>query len=320
ARLRDPNLFETSVSGDLTLTGPVAAGPKLSGGLRLSETEIRIASVGLGGDAILSGITHRADKPAVRETRLRAGLEGEAATASAAAGAARPMSLDLTVNAPARIFVRGRGLDAELGGRVRIGGTSANVQPSGQFDLIRGRLDLLGKRFDIDEGRVSLQGALVPDLYFIASTTTDGVSASVVVQGPATAPRVSFTSASGLPEEEVVARLLFGRDLATLSVLQAAQLASAIATLTGRGGDGPLSRLRSSFGLDDLDVQSGEDGSIGLRAGKYIARNLYTDVTLDDEGQTEIRLNLDVPPGVTLRGRLDSQGQTGIGVWFERDY
>jgi translocation and assembly module TamB len=230
------------------------------------------------------------------------------------------VALDVTISAPARIFVRGRGLDAELGGRVRIGGTSANVLPSGRFDLIRGRLDLLGKRFDIDEGRVSLQGALVPDLYFVASTSTDGVSASVVVQGPANAPRVSFTSNPGLPEEEIVARLLFGRDLSTLSVLQAAQLASAIATLTGRGGEGPLSRLRSSFGLDDLDVQSSEDGSIGLRAGKYIARNLYTDVTLDDEGQTEIRLNLDVPPGVTLRGRLDSEGQTGIGVWFERDY
>ena len=139
--------------------------------------------------------------------------------------------------------------------------------------MSRGRLDLLGKRLTIDDGRVQLQGALVPTIRFSVSTATDSVTATVLIEGPATAPAISFSSVPELPEEEVVAQLLFGRGLGTISAFQAAQLASAIATLSGRGGAGIVGRLRTSFGRDDLDVTSDETGNVALRAGKYIARN-----------------------------------------------
>ena len=319
AVLRDPNLFRTTANGQLTYAGPLGRGATLSGRVRLGETEISIPSTGFGTNPVLAGIEHRGDRPAVRETRARAGIGGTGNTGAEASGAA-PTRLDLVINAPSRVFVRGRGLDAELGGSLRIGGTTAAAVPSGQFTLIRGRLDLLGKRFDMDEGLVQLQGALVPYVRFAASGSADGVTSTILVEGPATEPRISFTSSPQLPEEEIVARLLFGRDLGSLSVFQAAQLASAIASLTGRGGEGVVSRLRTSFGLDDLDIQSDGEGSLALRAGKYLTRNVYTDVTVNQDGQSEIRLNLDVTRDVTLRGRLDSEGETGIGVYFERDY
>ena len=123
-----------------------------------------------------------------------------------------------------------------------------------------------------------------------------------------------------LPEEEVISRLLFDRGLDNLSPLQAAQLASAVAELAGRGGEGIVSRLRNSFGLDDLDVTTGEDGSAAVRAGKYLSEKVYTDVTIGSEGKTEINLNLDVRPGVTARGTLGSDGSTGIGIYYEKDY
>ena len=93
-----------------------------------------------------------------------------------------------------------------------------------------------------------------------ASTESDGITSFVRIDGPATEPVVSFTSTPQLPEEEVLARLLFGRGIANLSALQAAQLANAVATLAGRGGVGIIGRLRTGFGLDDLDVQTDAHG------------------------------------------------------------
>ncbi|MFN6953046.1 MAG: translocation/assembly module TamB domain-containing protein, partial [Albidovulum sp.] len=119
---------------------------------------------------------------------------------------------------------------------------------------------------------------------------------------------------------EVIARLLFGRGIGSLSPLQAAQLAGAVAELAGTGGEGIVSRLRSSFGLDDFDVTSDANGSAVVRAGKYLSEKVYTDVNLGSEGKTEINLNLDVRPGVVVRGTLGSDGTTGIGVYYERDY
>ncbi len=317
ARLRDPELYDTRASGQLLLTGPLPDAARLSGSVTLDQTEIRVPSTGLGAQALLTGIVHQRDSAPVRETRRRAGLDGGN---RGEAGVGNGIALDLTIAQAARLFVRGRGLDAELGGSIRLTGTTAAVVPIGGFDLIRGRLDLLGRRFDIDEGRVQLEGSLVPQLYFAATTSNDGISATLIVEGPADAPEIRFTSTPYLPEEEIVARLLFGRDLTSLSPFQAAQLASAVATLSGRGGEGIVSRLRSSFGLDDFDVRTDDTGSFALRAGKYVSDKVYTDVSVGAGGKTEITLNLDVTPSVKVRGTLATDGNTGLGVFYERDY
>ena len=203
---------------------------------------------------------------------------------------------------------------------MRLGGTTNDVQPSGSFQLIRGRLDLLGKRLTLTEGLVDLRGALDPYLRFVAESTAADVIVRIVIEGLASDMRISFTSEPELPEEEIVSQLLLGRGLDKISPFQAAQLASAIATLAGRGGDGIVGRLRGAIGLSDLDVTSTEDGNTQLRAGTYLSDNVYSEVTADSEGRREINLNLDVSPTVTLKGGVGSDGGTGLGIFFEKDY
>lgn len=317
AHLRNPQLFDTSASGNLSVTGPLAGGPLVTGQISLGDTEIRLASAGFGGSSTIGTIHHIGDKPSVKVTRARAGLDGRPGVVVARSA---PIRLNIDVAATRRIFVRGRGLDAELGGQVQLRGTTADVQPNGEFGLVRGRLDLLGKRFEITEGDVRLQGALVPTLHFVASTTLDDTVASIIISGSASAPTITFESQPQLPEEEVVSRLLFQRSLTSLSPFQAAQLASAVATLTGRGGDGIVERLRKSFGLDDFDVATATDGTLALRAGKYLTGKVYTDVTVDQTGKSVIRLNLDLSRSVTARGHVSTDGTSGIGVYYDRDY
>jgi translocation and assembly module TamB len=230
------------------------------------------------------------------------------------------MAVDLTIRAPQRIFVRGRGLDAELGGEIRLSGTTAAIVPAGDFELIRGRLDILSKRLTIDEGTVALRGALDPYLYFVASNDSGGVVTTVTLEGPASAPTIRFSSVPELPEEEVVSHLLFGRGVQTLSAFQAAELAAAVATLSGKGGEGITTRLRRALGVDDLDVTTDEDGGTTLTAGKYLTERVYSDVTVNGDGKTEINLNFDVTPRLKARGTVDNEGSTGIGLFFEKDY
>ncbi len=319
ARLRQPDLYDTRISGRIDIDGPLGGTPRITGNLTLDDTELRIPSTGFGTGSFSGEIVHTAESAAVRETLRRAGLD-QSSQRDTASRRARAIPLDVTVSAPARIFVRGRGLDAEFGGSVRIMGTTEEIVPSGAFNLIRGRLDLLGRRFVIGEGTLNLTGSAVPTVRFVASTQADGTTASIVIDGPATEPEIHFESSPPLPEEEVVALMLFGRDFGNLSAFQAAQLASAVATLTGRGGEGIVGKLRQGFGLDDLDIGGEEDGTFALRAGRYLTDNIYSDVSVDSEGVTNLELNLDVPPGLTVRGRFGSDGDTGLGVFFERDY
>lgn len=315
--LRDPNLYETRATGRLSVSGPLTGGARVAGRIELGTTELRIPSSGLGGLAAIPDLRHVGESASVRRTRARAGLLAEE---DQGAGPKRAYPLDLVIAAPNRVFIRGRGLDAELGGDFRIGGTSAAVVPSGGLELIRGRMDLLGKRFAFTEGRMQMEGTLVPTVRLVATTDTVDGSASVVVDGPADAPSIRFLSQPELPEEEVVARLLFGRGLTTLTPVQAAQLASAVATLTGKGGGGVVDRLRRSFGLDDFDVSTAEGGGAAVRAGKYLSENVYVDLKLDNQGKSEVSINLDLSPSVTVRGRSGGESGAGIGIHFERDY
>jgi translocation and assembly module TamB len=320
--LQDPELYRTTVSGGITLQGPLAGGARIDGRLTLGQTDVQVPSSGISTLGELPEVVHLRPNPEVQRTLQRAGLNTsgrEAGGGGGGGGAAYP--LNIVIDAPSRIFIRGRGVDAELGGQLTIGGTTANVIPTGRFDLVRGRIDILQQRFDLTEGSASLQGSFEPFIRLVATTqSASGTQISIIVEGPASEPEVSFQSVPDLPQDEVLSQLIFGRDLSSISPLQAVQLASAIATLAGRGGGGVLDQFRENLGLDDFDVTTDDDGNAAVRAGRYLSENVYTDVVVSSDGGTEINLNLDITSEIVARGGVDQDGGTSVGVFFERDY
>ncbi len=105
-----------------------------------------------------------------------------------------------------------------------------------------------------------------------------------------------------------------------LSPLQAAQMANALAMLTGKGGVGVIANLRGGLGLDDLDLAETDAGGTEVRAGKYITDDIYTEVVADSLGGSSINLNIDLTKTVTVKGGADSMGGSSLGIYFERDY
>ncbi|MDV7142685.1 translocation/assembly module TamB domain-containing protein [Tropicimonas sp. TH_r6] len=320
--LTDPTLFTTVLDGGATISGPLTGAASIAGRINVGRTEIRIPDGGLGFGGAIPDLKHVGEPAGVFLTRKRAGLvkEDKASGGSGGGGGGPAYALDIRVNAPEQIFIRGRGLDTELGGALIVGGTTASPTPVGEIEVIRGRLDILGKRLDMDEGTVSMAGGLKPYLDLTASSTQDDFEFLAVISGPVDDPQFKLTSVPDLPEDEVLARFLFGKSVTDLSPLQAVQLASAVANLTGRGGGGLTSGLREGLGLDDLDLATTDDGGTEVRAGKYLSENIYTEFVADSEGDTEIDLNIDLHKNVTIKGTASSSGDSSIGVYFERDY
>lgn len=315
--LREDDFYTADLEGALRLRGPLTGGARLSGKILVNRLDMRIPDIG-PSYAALDGVSHH-DLPAdVRQTLEFADLLGQSQTSGATAGPAFP--IDIRVQAPDRMFVRGRGLDAELGGRLRVTGSTRDVVPRGQFDLIRGRLDLLGRRLTLTRGSLSLRGSFDPVIDFAATSTVEDTELSLALQGLASAPDLEVTASPELPQEDALSLFLFGKDPTQISALQAVRLAAAIRTLSGRGGLGVSERLRQGLGVDNLDVGTDSDGNTQAQVGKYISDRIYSDVTVNSEGSSEIRLNIDLTPDVTVRGRATSQGDTGLGVFFERDY
>ena len=314
ARYTDAETFTTTADGSLRLTGALTQDPLLSGSVDLQRTEITVPE-SFGGSDDLLDVTHVRPTPAIERTlaRLRD-------TLPKGVPEDRPsiLRLDVQVNAPNRIFVRGRGLDAELGGSVRVRGPVNGVRPVGAFRLIRGRLNVIGRRFVLDEGRATLTGDLDPFLDFRATVNADEVTAFIIIRGRASDLEIKFESDPPLPEDEVLAQVIFGKALSDLGPGQIARLVAIASELTGGNSPGLVDRIRKGTGLDDLDVVTTESGGTAVQAGKYISDNVYLGVQAGEE--SEATINLDITDSLTAKGSVGTSGESEIGIFFKRDY
>ncbi|KQT87989.1 translocation/assembly module TamB domain-containing protein [Aurantimonas sp. Leaf443] len=309
-RYADGDLLSIQLSADLALTGPLTGTPRLSGTLNAREIDV-IVPERLPTSLARIDVTHRNARPAVYRQQEELFPKGRSG------GGGGGIDLDLTFNAPSRVFVRGRGLDIELGGSIRITGSAASPSIVGGFELQRGRFRVLSRRLDFERGILTFTGGLVPTLDLLATSDTGDVTVSISVTGPANDPSFTFSSEPALPQDEVLARLIFGQGTADLSPLQIAQLAEAAATLAGVGGStGLLENLRAQLGVDDLDIKTTADGQTAVGVGKYLNDNTYLGV--DSTGQVSIDLKLG--GGLKARGAVSATGGGQVGVFYEGEF
>jgi translocation and assembly module TamB len=224
------------------------------------------------------------------------------------------VGLDITIVAPREVFVRGRGVDAEFGGRIHLSGTAASPMPEGSFNLVRGQVSLAGQVLTFTSGTIGFNGgdATDPTLNIVATTSNGGTTATLAIGGTAQKPTVTLSSSPQLPQDQVLSQLLFGRSATTLSPFQLASIANALTTLTGVGpsvGD-PLDTIRKGLGLDRLTVGSSANGSPTLKAGRYLAPGVYLGANQSTAGagtQAEVQIDL------TKRLKLNATVGTGSG-------
>jgi translocation and assembly module TamB len=289
------DMLTATLSGDLKLNGKLREDVKLSGRIRVLEGEINLP------DRFPPDV-------AVLDVRRPGQVPPPPPQPSS------PIDLDVTVTAPEQIFVRGHGIDAEVSGRVRIAGTAAAPFVSGAFNMRRGTFSIAGQTLNFTSGKVSFDGTgvrnkLDPTLDFVASTTSGGVTATLTVGGYASAPTIALSSTPQLPQDEVLAHLLFQQSAKELSPLQLAEIAQALAALGGIGnGFSPMSAIRKGLGLDRLSVGGGNGGSgqTSVEAGKYVARNVYVGARQNLSGGTQVQVQVDITRRLKAQATLST--------------
>lgn len=319
-RYIDPGLVTAEVDADLTITGSLASTSSsalIGGTVTINKADVSIPEY-LPGAIPPVEVRHVNASKAVRQQVAELGGETQQRQTEQKT---IPPRLDILLSAPGRIFIRGRGLDAELQGNLKIVGTTASPQAVGAFSLKRGQLDILTRRLVFSRGSATFEGSLTPILDFAASTTVTDTTITVTVSGEADDPQIAFTSSPELPQDEVLALLLFGKSVGNLSATQVARLAAAIATLTGGSDSGPLATIRKSLGLDAIDINTdGEDGP-SVAVGKYINDNIYVGVEQGTgSGSSRVKVDIDLDRGLKVRGEVGADGSSKAGIFFEREY
>ncbi|SDR13741.1 autotransporter secretion inner membrane protein TamB [Rhizobiales bacterium GAS113] len=316
AQLVSNSIVAASADLALDLSGPLGREPAIGGRIGIVSMDVTLPDRLLGTMSPIEGTRHLNPSPTAK---ARLAMEARA-KAHAKRKAAFNGKLNLVISAPNRIFVRGHGLDAELGGELKVTGMLADPQIVGGFDLRRGRLAVLGKRLDFTRGHIGFSGELMPELDFMADSQAGDVTAHIGITGPATQPVFAFSSDPSLPQDEVLSRILFQKPSGSLSPFQALQLAQAAAQFAG-GGDDAFERLRRSLGVDSLDIGTSSSGSPTVGASRAISDRLSVGVKAGSKPQDSgVSVDLDVTRHIRLQSGVDATGATSVGVGAEWEY
>jgi translocation and assembly module TamB len=200
----------------------------------------------------------------------------------------------------------------------RIGGEARIVPRQGFYSFA-------GTRFEITRGIISFTESVPidPRIDLEAETDKEGLAVTVSVTGNASRPEIAFHSVPALPEEELLAQLLFGGSVADLSATDALQLGAALASLRGGGGMDPINRLRTAIGLDRLRIIPADaalDRGTAIALGKNINRRLYAEVITDGRGYNATQVEFRVTSWLSLLASIDTLGRGSVSAEYSRDY
>jgi translocation and assembly module TamB len=308
ARLVRRDELTAVVSGGIAVNG-TASDRLISGRLEVQEAEVRLAS------GLPSGV--------VEIEVVETGAEAEAAVIAAPPRSPSLTRLDLQVDMPKRVFVRGRGLDSEWGGSLLIKGTTATPRIQGALRPLRGRYDFAGKIFALREGDIQFIGEkeINPVLDLSADLKTGDLTAIIRVTGTARRPEIQMESVPELPQDEVLSRVLFNKSTGRLSATEALRLSQAVATLSG-GGGGVTDVARRLLNLDVLQFTGGDDDEEGsAQAGKYLSDKVFLGVKAGTSvGSSTATVEIEVSPRIKVEGTVGSSDKSEIGIKWKRDY
>ena len=237
----------------------------------------------------------------------------------------RPWRYLIDAKGNSRIDVDGMGLESEWGANIQLRGTTDDPRIGGKAEVVRGTYTFSGTQFDLTRGEIAfdVNGPINPRLDIRAESEGSDLDVVVRVTGDATQPEIAFTSTPSLPEEEILARLLFGGSITTLSATDALQLGAAMASLRGGAGMDPLNQLRSAIGLDRLRIVSADPAlgqGTGVALGKNFGRRFYVEIITDGRGYSATEVEFRVTSWLSLLGSISTLGRESVVAEISRDY
>jgi hypothetical protein len=309
------SILQADVSGAMQLAGPIEE-LALLGSLRLERGRIRVPE---------------AEDPALREIRIltRETLEGE--TALFERRPQRPGALDrarieLAIELPRNTWIRGRGLEIELEGDLGVEKSPLGpLRYVGTVSVVRGRYELLGKRFDVRRGSTTFDGSerLDPLLEIEATHRVREVTILAYVTGRVSDPVLRLDSEPSLEEADVLSYLFLGRPADEAGAGNGSLDAAAARLAAGLAVKQVAGLLGETLPIDTLDVRIGEKGiPEEVRVGAYVTPDLFMRYgrTFGSDPVDEVGIELRLSDRWSIESEMGSDASAGADLIWSIDF
>lgn len=168
------------------------------------------------------------------------------------------------------------GLSGRITGELTVQTTPDGVsRGTGELNIADGKYAALGRRLDVQRGRLIFGGGLLgdPGVDLRAIKQFPDVVAGVNVRGTLRQPRMTFFSEPSLPQAQIVSLILAGGSLD--SAQNGNGNGTARGELLAQGGAILAQQLGQRIGVDDVSIEQDLTNETSLVLGKFLSPRLY---------------------------------------------
>ncbi len=253
-----------------------------------------------------------------------------------------PLQLDLRLNLGDDFLFKGAGLDARLGGQMRVftvnqvlrqdrpqgerpaAYSSRVLRGEGRIQVEEGRYAAYGQSLTIERGVLSFIGPIDnPGIDVLAVRKTPTVKAGVQVRGTVQRPLVTLYSDPALPDTEKLSWLVLGHGLEGGGQQEFALLQIAAGALLSQAESVNFqAQLAEAFRIDRFDVRAGEGEDLTstvVSVGKRLSSRAMLSYEQSLDGLSRV---VKVLYQLTPHVRLEAQAgqQSSFDVFYTREY
>ena len=271
-------LGDLSIDATMNVYGSLGA-PKVAGLVRVHDGRLEV-------DALVDRFTSNAYALPQPEPEVTV-------DASEASGPATGPTLDLTVQVPGNLILRGRDIQP-ADSTVALG--DVNVTVGGDFSIkkemagapvllgtvtaVRGTYGFQGRRFELlRDGTIAFRGErpVDPALNLQAERTVSGIVAHVNINGTMRAPTLMLSSQPPLEEADILSLILFNQPVNRLGSTQRDALGERAVSLASGFIASPISdTLEHALNIDLFELETVTDsGSPAITLGEQIGDRLF---------------------------------------------
>lgn len=219
--------------------------------------------------------------------------------------------------------------DAEIDLRGALTVTKDPGEPlavAGEISTVRGWYTFQGRKFTVEEGTVTLTGQdFNPLLDVVAEYTTGDYLVRIRIGGTVQVPTLKLESEPMLPQADILSVLVFGRPADQLSQGESQGLRERALAVAGGYAASELRRsVADAIGVDTLEIEPGSEGLANTSAsvGKYITDDIFVSLShkFGEQNVQQLRVQYFFTPRWTIETTADTDGQSGIDIFWRRRY
>jgi hypothetical protein len=300
------------IKGDIKITGGLIRVPDMPKNLHAREGKAY-----LWRDSLAAAVLDTVPAPAAASVETKQDGKGRFAG-----------EFDVSIRIPSAFWIRGKGLDIELGGDLNVREKNGRPFITGELRALRGDLIVLGRTLDLERGTVTFYGGdeTNPSLDISLTTNVEGTKIEILLSGTAQKPRIDMRSEPDLSQTDIMSVLLFGQSSGDLDDEQTDLVKSrSTEMLASLGAAKVQEEIGGELGVDVVTVKSAGANNEGsaVSLGKYLnPRTLLSYAyPLDTQSQPSVSLEYFLKGRFVVRSTYDiHDGLGSLGVGWSKDY